>query len=101
MAVRRHFPHIVATIVDVNGLLPLRMIVSQIFLSKVATGGIAKGHDFFSQLAPIEAFAIAVCQKAQGFGVVRQLHQLARFGHMPTGRKGCEPMLHGRVILVG
>ena len=33
--------------------------------------------------------------------MVRQAHQLARFRNVPTRRKGVEPMLHGRVILVG
>ena len=33
--------------------------------------------------------------------MVRQVHQLARFRKVPARCKGVEPMLHGRVILVG
>ena len=101
MAVRRHFPHIVATIVDVNGLLPFGMVVRKVLQCYVTTGSIAKLHNFLCQLAPVQAFAIAISQKAQGFGVVRQVHQLARFRNVPARCKGVEPMLHGRVILVG
>ena len=46
MAVRRHFPHIVATIVDVNGLLPFGMVVRKVLQCYVTTGSIAKLHDF-------------------------------------------------------
>ena len=46
MAVRRHFPHIVATIVDVNWLLPFGMVVRKVLQCYVTTGSIAKLHDF-------------------------------------------------------
>ena len=64
MAVRGHFPYVIAAIIDMNGLLPFRIIICQILLGQITAGGITKLHDLLGQFTAVKAFAIAIRQKA-------------------------------------
>ena len=74
MTIRRHLPHVIATIINMHRFNKFCAIICQIRQSQATAGLFAEGDNFFGKLTAIIAFAIAFRQQAQCFGMVRQTH---------------------------
>ena len=100
MTVRRHFPHIIATVINMHRFNKFRTIISQICQRQITAGLFAEVDNFFGKLTAIIAFTIAFRQQTQGFGMVWKTYQLACARCHAFGRKGCKPGCNSRIILI-
>ena len=76
VAVGRHLEHVIALVVDGDGVHPQGRVVFKIRPGEVAAGLPGKGHNPLHQFAPIIALAVRGGQTLQGIGIVRQAEQL-------------------------
>ena len=100
MTVWRHFPHIIATVINMHRFNKFRTIICQICQRQATAGLFAEIDYFFGKLTAIIAFAVAFRQQAQCFGMVRKTYQLACTRCHAFGRKGCKPGRNSRIILI-
>ena len=78
MAVGRDFADGIALVIRVDGLHPLGVVSTEIFLLEISSRLLGEGHDLLHQFAAIVALAIGSRQLLQGVGVLGPAEDVSR-----------------------